>query len=262
MASTLGGGAPPRGRLWSKAPPLGHPIRPPGRACGRFQASAVCAQPVRLRRPGFYRKSRRQARTRPTARPVVGRWGASGASGGPCCIAALPVVLGASAGLQRGLLRARRGGCGGAPRLPYHTRRPRRKGRDERRGGRRPCAAPAGVVCLACPARSACPGGAPHPRQVPPLLRKRGRERPRRGVAPVAAFLGVAMRPRLLGVLSLPSRNTSAAVPCWGPLYPPPVPPRPLGGQGGKRGVNRPDCNKRTICAILPAAAGTAARLA
>ena len=90
-----------------------------------------------------------------------------------------------------------------------------------------------------------------------------GGEKGRAGALPLSRpFLGSQCAPACLGCSPSPPVTQVLRCPAGVPLYPPPVPPRPLWGQGGKRGVNRPDCNKRTICAILPAAAGTAARLA
>ena len=90
-----------------------------------------------------------------------------------------------------------------------------------------------------------------------------GGEKGRAGALPLSRpFLGPQSAPACLGCSPSPPATQVLRCPAGVPLYPPPVPPRPLWGQGGKRGVNRPDCNKRTIYAILPAAAGTAARLA
>ena len=164
MASTLGGGAPPRGRLEAKRRPWGPPtarlVAPAGASRLQRYARSLCGSAAQafIANPA---SSPLSVPCAPRGGPLGGLWRFRRAllHSGPPRGAAGP-----QRGLQRGLLRARRGGCGGAPRLPYHTRRPQRKGRAVQRLCRCPCAAPAGAVCLACPARSACPGGAPHPR--------------------------------------------------------------------------------------------------
>lgn len=141
-----------------------------------------------------------------------------------------------------GLLAARRGGCGPAPR-PYHTAPPSRKGQDKRRprGGPPPLPSAGRRGLLgACPARSRLPlAGPPGPLSAaaPPQAGAESRR---------WRLSGDAKRPRLLcvwGCVSCARRCRGRS----GPPCPPPVPPAPRGGRGEAR-------------RLTPAAAGTAAR--
>ena len=220
---------------------------------------AACAAPP----PRLLSQIPPPARCRSPARPVVGRWGASGASGGPCCIAALPVVLRGRSGACSGVCCAPVAAVAGEP--PASLTTP--AGRSARV---EPCSGYAAALALRPRARCALlvRRGAPALAGPPTPAKCRrssasGGEKGRAGALPLSRpFLGSQCAPACLGCSPSHPAAHLLRCPAGVPLYPPPVPPRPLWGQGGKRGVNRPDCNKRTICAILPAAAGTAARLA
>lgn len=238
MASTLGGGAPPRGRLWSKAPPLGHPIRPPGRACGRFQAPAVCAQPVRLRRPGFYRKSRRQARSRLPARPVVGRCGASGASGGPCCIAALPVVLRGRSGLAAGFAARPSRRLRGSPPPPLPHPQDAAQGSRRAARGTPPlrCARGRGWPCLSGAKRLPWRGPPPPPSAAAPP--QAGARKAAQGRCPCRGLSwGRNAPPLAWGCSPCHPATQVLRCPAGAPFTPLPSPLAPWGGKGGSAGL-------------------------
>lgn len=262
VASTLGGGAPPRGRLEAKRRPWGPPtarlVAPAGASRLQRYARSLCGSAAQafIANPA---SSPLSVPCAPRGGPLGGLWrfrrallhsgpprGAAGpqrACSGVCCAPVAAVAGEPPASFTTPAGRSARvepcSGCAAALAL-----RPRaRCALLVRRGAPALAGPPTPAKCR----RSSASGG----------------EKGRAGALPLSRpFLGSQCAPACLGCSPSHPATHLLRCPAGVPLYPPPVPPRPLWGQGGKRGVNRPDCNKRTIYAILPAAAGTAARLA
>lgn len=229
-------GPAPRAALKQSAA-LGAP-RPP--AWSRLRAlpgssgmRAACAAPP----PRLLSQIPPPARCRSPARPVVGRWGASGASGGPCCIAALPVVLRGRSGLAAGFAArpSRRLRGSPPPPLPH----PQAAAQGSSRAAAMPlplrCARGRGVPCLSGAER--LPWRGPPPPLSAAAPPQAGARKAAQGRCPCRGLSWGRNAPPLAWGAPQPSRNTSAAVPCWGPPLPPSRPPSPpVGARGEARG--------------------------